>query len=78
MKGRLKTNIAGSAKKFSDDLFAFDRKHSLKNDRNAYIVTPIKVGIWKLEITAIFKCYRRNTQGLDSRHSLSSRRHRRK
>ena len=42
MKGRLKTNIAGSAKKFSDDLFAFDRKHSLKNDRNAYIVTPNK------------------------------------
>ena len=42
MKDRLKTNIACSAKKFSDDLFAFDRKHSLKNDRNAYIVTPNK------------------------------------
>lgn len=79
MKGRLKTNIAGFAKKFSDDLFAFDRKqHSLKNDRNAYIAIPIKVGIWKLGITAIFKCYRRNSQDLDSRHSLSSRRHRRK
>ncbi|KJJ10726.1 hypothetical protein HMPREF2954_01625 [Neisseria sp. HMSC067H09] len=78
MKDRLKTNIACSAKKFSDDLFAFDRKHSLKNDRNAYIAIPIKVGIWKLGITAIFKCYRRNSQGLAFYHSLSSHRHRRK
>lgn len=45
MKGRLKTNIACSAKKFSDDLSTLNRKHSLKNDRNAYIVIPIKVGI---------------------------------